>query len=185
MSIYTKAGDKGTSNLYDVSKGRFPKSDSVFDALGNIDELNSFLGVCISEIGSAPVPVTRKKREVSIVSLLEEVQKNLLRIGSIIAGSKLSFGGKKVSDLEAVIDRLEEKLPRLKNFLLPGGCELASRLHFARSLSRRAERSVVKLLLERSLNPKILEYLNRLSDFLFMLARWANYEEGVREKIWK
>jgi cob(I)alamin adenosyltransferase len=177
MVIYTKRGDKGETSLYDKKNAqriRVSKESLIVNTLGSVDELNSSIGIAASFC---------KDKKTRI--LLEEVQRDLLRVGSIIAGSKLRFSKTKTKKLERVIDNLEGNLPVLKNFVLPGGTKLASHLHFSRSLSRRAERAVVSLSKETEIKEQILTYLNRLSDFLFMLSREANHKEGRKDATWK
>ena len=173
MPIYTKKGDKGTTSLYG-SKKECSKNSLVFEAIGGIDELNSYLGVCTSFSENPNTSI-----------LLKSIQADLLVVGSILGGSNLKFHSVKVGKLEKYIDRFQKDMPRLKNFIIPGGTELASHLHFARSLSRRAEREVVRLSKEEKIKPQILIYLNRLSDLLFMMARYANFESDVEDEIWK
>lgn len=176
VAIYTKKGDRGETALYDplaASTKRIPKDSLRINAIGAVDELNSFLGIVLS--GSTDKELNK---------LLKELQNNLFNIGGVLAGAKLSFPISKTKKLEKIIDKLEETLPVLKGFILPGGGEVAARLFFARALVRRAERVVVSLSREESVKPEILIYLNRLSDFLFMLARWVNFKEGKKEEPW-
>lgn len=173
MSIYTKKGDKGETGLFDKEKGRVSKDSLRVEAIGSVDELNSFLGVCAS-LSESP----------ETTSIIKEIQKDLLTIGSITAGSKLKFFKNKTTRFEKIIDEIEAKLPPLKNFIVPGGTNLASHLQYARSLSRRAERRMVALSKVEKVRPQVLTYLNRLSDTLFMLAREANFREGVKDELW-
>lgn len=162
--------------MYDAASAqrkRVSKDSLRVEVLGSIDELNSFLGIVISFSNLA-----------EISSYLKDVQRNLLRIGSITAGSKLKLSITQTKRLEKMIDKFEGSLPVLSNFILPGGTVVASHLQYARSLTRRAERSMVSLSKIEKVNADILTYLNRLSDFLFMLARYANSESGLREEIW-
>lgn len=177
MAIYTKRGDKGQTSLYDeknTQRERISKASLAINTLGAIDELNSFLGIALSFCEDK-----KTKKEI------EKVQENLLKIGSIIAGSKLRFSKTQTKQLEKRIDYLEGKLPVLKSFILPGGGKLASHIHFSRSLARKVERKVVSLSQKKDVKPQILIYLNRLSDYLFMLAREANYKKGQKEASWK
>lgn len=176
MVIYTKRGDKGETSLYDERSSqriRVSKGSLRVEALGAIDELNSFLGITISFSNNS-----------QITMYLKEIQKNLLVIGSITAGSGLKFSISETSKLEKVIDNLEGELPVLKNFVLPGGTAFSSHLHYSRSLARRAERVMVSLSKKEIINQSQLVYLNRLSDFLFMLARFVNFEAMVKEETW-
>lgn len=175
MAIYTKGGDKGETGLFSpaAEKIRVSKNSLRIHAVGSVDELNSYLGVVISHSES------QKLREI-----LLGIQRDLLTIGSIIGGSKMRFSGVATKKFEKIIDTFDEKLPPLKNFILPGGGKVSSHLHFARSLARRMERSLVALNEAEKINPKILIYINRLSDFLFMLARNENFQGFVEENIW-
>ncbi|MGD0523273.1 MAG: cob(I)yrinic acid a,c-diamide adenosyltransferase [Candidatus Microgenomates bacterium] len=146
MSIYTKTGDKGETGLF--SGKRIPKDDILTETLGNFDEANSWLG---------------------IIGGLEEIQKDLMTICSILAGAKLEFPDSKTEDLEIKIDVLEKELPPLDHFILPKG-----KLMYGRALVRRAERSLVRVSRFKKVRPEVLSYVNRLSDYLFMLSRKAN-----------
>lgn len=171
MSIYTKKGDRGKTNSY--SSKKLTKDSLKIQAIGTIDEVNSFLAIVVSGTTSE----LRKD--------LKEIQKDLFTIGSILAGAKLRFNISKVKRLEEQIDELEKGLPRLRNFILPGGSLEGAQLHFARTLTRRAERTIVALGRKEKIKPQIPIYLNRLSDFLFILARKVNYDKGIKEEIWK
>lgn len=169
MAIYTKKGDSGETSIF--SGKHLLKSSPRIKAIGAVDETNSFLGIILSE---AP-----KMRE------LKDIQRNLFGIGSILAGAPLRFPKSRTRKLEKEIDRVEGKLPVLKNFILPGGSRVGSRLFFARTLARRTERALVSLNKKEPLAPEILVYINRLSDYLFMLGREVNSKEGREEEVWK
>lgn len=176
MAIYTKRGDGGETSLFDKlssQKKRISKASPRIGAIGAVDEVNSFLGV----VSSDPNPKLKK--------ILREIQRELFLIGSILAGTKLRFYSTRIKRLEKQIDSFEKELPPLRNFILPSGTSSGAQLHFARSLVRRAERAVVRLNQKEKVNPQILKYLNRLSDFLFMLARKVNSEAEIKEEIWK
>jgi len=172
MSIYTKKGDQGKTGLYS-DKRRLTKDSQRIRAVGAVDELNSFLGVIVS---------TSEDNNLNL--RLEEIQENLLVIGSMIGGSNLRFSKVKTRRLEKEIDRLEKELPKLTNFIVPGGTKTAAQLHYARTLVRRAERELVTLSRRELVKPQILIYLNRLSDCFFMFAREANFRKGVKENTW-
>ena len=176
MAIYTKRGDKGKTSLYEegsTQKKRIDKDSLIVEALGSVDELNSYLGIC-------KVNAENPKTKV----LLGNVQENLLKIGTIIAGSKLFFSKKETSNLEKQIDEIEGRLPVLKNFVVPGGSRLSAHMQYARALARRAERRVVALSKEQKINGTVLTFLNRLSDYLFMLARDAAHQSGFGDEPW-
>lgn len=176
MTVYTKKGDKGETTLYHKrsnQKNRVSKSSLRIRAIGAIDEVNSFLGIVVSGA------------EAKIGKTLKDIQRELFLIGSILAGANLRFYSTKTRRLEKQIDEMDKILPPLKNFIFLGGTGTGAQLHFARSLVRRAEREVVRLGQKEKVKPQILKYLNRLSDFLFMLARKASSDAGVKEEIWK
>ncbi len=168
--IYTKKGDGGTTGLFGT-KRRVSKSSNLIRAIGAVDEANSYLGVVISK---SPQPQGETLR-------LRKIQADLFVVGSILAGSTSPIGLRRIKDrvveLESEIDKMEGELPLQKNFIIPGGCELSAHLFFARALVRRAEREVVGL--------SVLPYLNRLSDYLFILARWVNFKNREKEISWK
>ena len=171
MSVYTRKGDKGETNLFSGKK--ISKDCLNIEAIGGIDELNSYLGIVVSH-----------SEDEKLKKTLIDIQKDLLAIGSILGGSSLRFSVSKTRKLERLIDEIEKELPELKCFIIPGGCKIASHLHFARTLCRRAERAVVAFSKEEKVKPQILSYLNRLSDLLFVLARKENWKLGVGEKEW-
>lgn len=176
MVVYTKRGDKGETSLFDKSSAqrvRVSKTSRIVFALGAVDELNSYLGVAVTFCEN---PKTCEQ--------VKDVQRNLLRVGTIIAGSGLKFGSNETIKLEKVIDILEGKLPVLKNFVVPGGTQFAAHIHFARAMARRAERRVVSLNEVQKVNEPVLTYMNRLSDFLFMLARESNNASSLGDEVW-
>jgi cob(I)alamin adenosyltransferase len=179
LKIYTKTGDAGSTSLYGGKK--VSKSAARIDAYGTVDELNSAMGVCRS-FGL----------EGRLDAFFERVQSDLFRVGAELAsGEGAPPGGLSpvadgdVSAIEREIDRLDASLDPLKNFILPGGSQAASAAHLARSICRRAERCVVGLSEKEKVRGEIVVYLNRLSDALFVAARWINASAGTSEKIWK
>jgi cob(I)alamin adenosyltransferase len=177
MAIYTKKGDKGETSLFDKESRqniRISKDSLRIRAIGALDEVNSYLGLCLS--------LSEDKK---ISKFLTNIQGNLFKVGAILAGAKLRFSTSKTLVLEKEMNRMEETLPTLKNFILPGGNVLAANLQVARTITRRAEREIVALSEVERVRPEILAYLNRLSDLLFMLARKVNFESKVKEKVWK
>lgn len=174
MSIYTKTGDTGQTSLFGGK--RVLKCEELVDVYGSIDELNSWIGKVASDIGSSDV-----------VEFLSSVQSDLFTIGSRLAGWKTELKElpKRVKAMEERVDLLDDTLPKLSNFILPGGTKLASEIHVVRAVCRRVERQTVALGLHQKVDPHILIYLNRLSDLLFMLARFINHEAGVVEVTWQ
>lgn len=186
LKIYTKTGDKGSSALY--TGERRPKNDRVFEALGSTDELSCHLGLAIELCKQEKVPLEEK---------LEKIQCVLQDIGSNVATPRDTAGPYKlekttfdpqenlVKELEQWIDAMDSTLPPLKNFILPGGGMTAAQLHIARAVCRRAERVIVPLALDSQIDPSASKYMNRLSDFLFMAARFACDSLGNSERIYK
>lgn len=172
MPIYTKKGDKGETGL--ATGIRISKDSLKIRAIGGVDELDSQLGFAKS--------FSEDKKTVQIIS---DIQKNLLTIGSILAGSGLKFSKSKTIKLEKTIDAWDKALPPLKNFILPAGTSLAAQLHVCRSSARHAEREITALAQVEKVSDSIKMYINRLSDFLFMFARFVNFNEKIKEEIWK
>jgi cob(I)alamin adenosyltransferase len=176
--IYTRAGDKGETSLGDGS--RVPKLDCRIGAFGTVDELNSALGVALAEPG-----LPERLREP-----LARIQNDLFDVGADLSvpfgiGDRLRVEQRQIEWLEQLCDELNADLPELKSFVLPGGTAAAARLHVARTTCRRAERDALTANEEHGINALVLAYLNRLSDFLFIAARWANADAGQGEPLWK
>ncbi len=179
MKIYTKTGDDGNTMRPDQSVVR--KTDPFAEAVGTVDELNAHVGLAMSAADACP----------TTVESLANVQQHLLGVGAILAAAgtgKQPFSGingKDIVSLEQAIDTHWSSLPALSHFILPGGCELAARLHVARTVARRAERRVVGLIdAGTDVDPVVIKYLNRLSDLLFALARVANAQDGRGDTAW-
>lgn len=179
MKIYTRTGDDGTTSLF--AGGRVSKSTLRVDAYGTVDELNSVIG-----LARAHHPTTQTDQ------YLELVQNQLFRLGSDLATPMeakadwlVRINGEAVEWLEQTIDQMTDALPQLRDFILPGGSLVSSHLQVARAVCRRAERLVVALAQsDEPINDHARMYLNRLSDWLFTLARWENHQLGVKEPIW-
>ncbi len=179
MKIYTRTGDRGDTSLFGGQ--RVPKDAFRIEAYGTVDELNSVLGI-----------VRADNAQGDIDRLLAGIQQQLFVLGADLATPR-SVDAKNLrritsSDGEALereIDALESVLQPLQNFILPGGSPVAARLHFARTVCRRAERHVVRLARSDDIGNDAIIYLNRLSDFLFVLARFANHTSGIPEVPWK
>ncbi|MCE2927431.1 MAG: cob(I)yrinic acid a,c-diamide adenosyltransferase [Rickettsiales bacterium] len=183
--IYTRTGDQGDSGLVDGS--RLPKSDLRFEAMGDVDEANSMIG--LARLHTAPASLTPQFHLYD--DMLSRIQHDLFDLGADLAtpmteeeDKALRIIEKQVRRLETEIDQLNEYLEPLNSFVLPGGSELAARLHLARTVTRRAERIACALAERERINPFALQYINRLSDFLFVLARAAN-DNGRDDVLWK
>lgn len=177
MNIYTKTGDSGTTGL--IGGRRVPKDDVVIEMVGALDELNAAIG-----------SVRTLTEDWPLEFLLEKSQRLVFEIGSEVASCSEGVEPR-VAELRNIVENLERSidlqtrmLPELKNFVLPGGCELAARLHWARCMARRAERQFVRFSREFKARNELLVFLNRLSDWLFVAARTANQDAGLDEPIW-
>ena len=179
MSIYTKKGDRGETGLYGSEK-RLSKGDLIFSVLGTIDEANSHLGLAVSLINS------RLPHKNILKNKIEQIQKALFDLGAIFAGAKISIQGSVVKKYEKEINLWQKMMPKRKNFILPGGCPASAELFIARSIVRRTERAVVSLHNSSYvIHSSVLVYLNRLSDYLYVLARYINFQEKIEETVWK
>lgn len=179
IKIYTKTGDKGETSLFDGT--RVAKYHDRVSAYGGVDELNAYLGI---------VRVHIKSNE-ALDETFQNIQKDLFAVGAKLANpaqkkqkQKADFGEEKIVFLEEQIDKMEAKLKPLTNFILPGGSELAAHLSFARTLCRRVEREVVALSQKEEILETVVVYLNRLSDYLFVASRYANFLEDVEDVKW-
>lgn len=179
MKIYTKTGDQGTTSL--LGGRRVLKSNLRIESYGTVDELNSYIGLLRDQD-------VNQKREV----ILKEIQDRLFTIGATLATEPGKENVKRpdllesdLALLEREIDAMEEGLPMLKNFVLPGGHQIVSFCHIARTVCRRTERCVISLMEEEHVDELIVKYLNRLSDYLFVLGRKITQELGVEEVTWK
>jgi cob(I)alamin adenosyltransferase len=186
MPIYTRTGDTGTTSLFGGK--RVLKCEELVDVYGSIDELNSWIGLVVTEISKE-----------HLKKLFLEIQSDLFTIGGNLAGgparnaSASVAGGEtdlanletRIPQMEVEIDAMEKELPALSHFILPGGTVTASRLHITRSIARRVERQVVALSKKQNVDPAIIKYLNRLSDLFFVLARYINNQAHVEEVVWK
>ena len=181
MKIYTRTGDSGTTGLF--GSDRVAKTHPRIAAYGTVDETNSFIGLARSLLSTHP------ERE-RVHSILERIQGELFTLGADLATPPDSKAAvpritlEHVRDLEVDIDSLEEDLPPLKQFILPGGNEPASAIHVARTVCRRAERLVFEAAATEAISEAGSMYLNRLSDLLFVLARWVNLRGGTGETSW-
>ena len=189
VKIYTRGGDTGETSLFDGARVR--KTEPRVAAYGDVDELNATLGLARAELAKAGALL-------DVASELEGIQRDLFALGALLADprrnedrapstwtAQVAFDAGRASALEPVIDAWEAELAPLTAFILPGGTEAAAALHLARTVARRAERSVVSLA-DQGAGPAVaVIYLNRLSDLLFVAARLANKRLGVEDTRWK
>lgn len=178
MKIYTKTGDDGTTALFDGS--RVSKDNTRVTLYGNVDEMNGVIGLAISFSGN-----TEFKNK------LFKVQKDLFALGAKLANpkekqqkQKADFDEEKITWLETEIDAMEKQLTPMTTFILPGGHSASAALHVARSICRRTERHVVGFAKTEPLDPLFIKFVNRLSDYLFVAARFANHLEGTKDIPW-
>lgn len=179
--VYTRTGDKGMTALFGGS--RVHKESARVEAYGSVDELNSTIGVAVSFM-----------RQQRLKRTLEGIQNELFNIGAELAsettkraraGHMFTNEAEKVAGLERLIDEYDAKVPRLRTFILPSGSQAGALLHLSRTVCRRAEREVVRLARKEKVNPLVLTYLNRLSDLLFVLARYVNRAARKPETEWR
>lgn len=188
--LYTRKGDNGTTGLFSTKGGpasgwgcdqRISKSSAIAEALGSLDEINSFMGIC---------KVKSEKENLILADgthfskMIHEVQKNLFIIQAEIAGSKMSITDEKVKEIEIIIDWIERELPPITTFFISGGSEMATLFDIARTIARRAERRVIGVADEGKIEISDFTkaYLNRLSSLLYALARLTNFKLGITEE---
>lgn len=183
ISISTKKGDAGESYLANGEK--LPKDHLVFEVLGNIDELNSQIGMVVAQLRSAEFTVTVGFQKVVLIDQLEDAQSNLYLLSGILAGApKVPFSKTKLTKIEKQGDVLQELMAEgwTTKFLYPGGSVIGAHLDITRSVCRRCERIIVAFSREQKVQPIVLQYINRLSDYLFILRCFVNLQFGVKEK---
>jgi cob(I)alamin adenosyltransferase len=205
LKIYTKTGDTGETSLFDNS--RVSKADPRVDAYGEVDEVNACVGAAIAALGDGPASAFAHRAMADkeagrhnpaeaglhdIEAVLQTIQKDLFAVGARLADpssriadrvTKAAITTEQIELLEATIDRLEEELPPLRRFILPGGSTAGALLHLARTVCRRAERRVIGLGPD-AVESGVIIYLNRLSDLLFVMARAVNHRAGIPEMEW-
>lgn len=178
-NLYTRTGDDGTTSLVDGS--RTVKDSLRLEAYGTLDEFSSFLGVVISHSGCPE----------EVKGQMLEIQNLLFDFGAYLAtpvnGGEPKVAGleKETAKLENWIDVLDEQTPKIRKFILPGGSEISAHCHVARTVCRRAERRIISLASSEYVDPALIGYINRLSDYLFIAARFMNFMSGVDEIVWE
>jgi cob(I)alamin adenosyltransferase len=177
--VYTRTGDQGTTSL--IGGIRVRKSSERIEAYGTVDELNAHLGLLATYV------------KADDNEMIERIQNNLFNIGAYLATDQnktplyesARFNAAEVQHLETEIDTITDMLPVQSSFILPGGCEEAAQAHVCRTVCRRAERCVVSLAETIGIEPEILQYFNRISDYLYVLARKLNFINNIGEKKWQ
>jgi len=184
--VYTRTGDTGQTGL--VRGKRLPKDHPRIESYGSVDELNSVIGLALSFLAKKGASKRREK----LGLILEAIQQKLFDIGSELATlpgdeyeGQITLQAENVVWLEEIIDAMNEELQPLKSFILPVGTSLNAFLHQARTVCRRAERDILKLNQIDLVNPEIIKYINRLSDFLFVAGRWVTETLGETETLWQ
>ena len=180
MKIYTKTGDDGTTGL--VGGSRVKKYDLRLEAYGTIDELNATIGVLLS----SELPE-------NVAETLHKIQNKLFNIGSLLASDEkgeaftasLAITAQNINDIETAIDDYQSRLPELSQFVLPGGNFAAAQCHVVRTVCRRAERRILQFAEHEKVSAETIIYINRLSDFFFVLARKLTFDSGLLEVTWK
>ena len=185
--IYTRRGDKGETAL--AGGQRVPKDAPRIEAYGTVDELNAFIGMACVTCGEESARALRLGK---LVDILRRVQHELFNLGSQLSTlpkdvhpKQARITSAEIEQLEREIDAMNQELPTLRSFVLPGGCRLNAELHVARTVCRRAERLTVALARTEEVAPEAIRYLNRLSDALFVWSRWASHVQGVPEVLWE
>ncbi|MGP1515941.1 MAG: cob(I)yrinic acid a,c-diamide adenosyltransferase [Bacteroidales bacterium] len=187
MKIYTKAGDNGTTSLCDGS--RLSKDDMRVEAYGALDELNAHIGLLISLLQTSSLKEGVQSTS-NLTDFLSEIQEELFVIGGELACAEINLEDlistqNLIRKVETNIDELSSQLPVQHHFVMPGGIIPAAQSHVCRTICRRAERRIVTLSHVTTLSPEILVFVNRLSDYLFILSRYLNKDSGTSEKTWK
>lgn len=185
MKIYTKTGDTGLCSL--ASGSRVKKNSLRIEAYGTVDELNSLLGLCRARAGAS----LANEDLVTVDAWLSAIQHDLFNIGADLATpiddrfeDMRLVCEQEANVMETIIDKLQAEIPSLAFFVLPAGTETGSLFHVARTVCRRAERVIVALAEHEEINPHVVPYVNRLSDFLFVMARWVQHKMGVGDVPW-
>lgn len=169
--IYTRQGDQGQTSI-PGSKKKILKNSLLIKALGEVDELNSLIG--LSKV--------KAKKQKNIYQILAKIQNDLFIIQAEISGYKKKIKKQRIQEIEKIINQIEKKLPRIKGFIISGGTELSALLDYIRTVTRRVERQMVALKKKNKISPESFQYLNRLSSLFFVLARLVNKNQKIKEK---
>ncbi|MEK7066639.1 MAG: cob(I)yrinic acid a,c-diamide adenosyltransferase [Patescibacteria group bacterium] len=179
--LYTRKGDDGATQTFGCDQ-RISKSSAVAEALGTLDELNSFFGIC--KVKSAGLPLSVESQYKTFGDLVHFVQENLFIVQAQVAGTSKVMDDAKIKIMEEIVDGVEKVLPPISTFFIAGGDELSATFDFARTIARRAERRVITVSDEglSKISPETLSFMNRLSSLLYALARLSNAKSGITEE---
>ncbi len=182
--LYTGKGDQGTTKLFDCPPGvRVKKTELIFDALGTVDELNAHTGFAKSLASAGGYKVDLEDKHLDYVDILNRVQNNLFSLQAHLAGADIHIGIEEIEFLEKIINQIESTLPPITSFLIPGGSNTAAYLDVCRTVTRRAERMLLRVYdaAVRESNEHYLKFLNRLSSLFYALERLANHHDNFKE----
>ncbi|TDF42044.1 cob(I)yrinic acid a,c-diamide adenosyltransferase [Alteromonadaceae bacterium M269] len=174
MKVYTKTGDQGETQVYAKQMLRLKKDDPILESYGTLDELNAHTGLLTSLLS--------QDETTDLHEQLTEIQQLLFQIGFAIS-AETKLNDDHVANLENAIDTMTETLPPQTHFILPGGSQAASQAHVCRTVTRRAERQLIRLSQQHEVPAVCIRYVNRLSDYFFVTARWLNHQQGIVEPI--
>ena len=181
--FYTKKGDDGKTQIFGCNQ-KLSKSSKVAEALGALDEINSFLGIFRTKLANQSLISDLKKDQTLVYKeIVFEIQNNLFTIQAQVGGADKKISSKEIEKMEKLIIKIEKEIPPIKSFIISGSCEISAMFDFARTVARRAERRVIVVAEEKliKIDKNTLIYLNRLSSFLFALARHTAYKSGINE----
>ena len=182
--LYTKKGDEGKTQIFGCNQ-KISKSSKVAEALGALDETNSFLGICRAKLSNKSLISDFKKVQAVIYKdVVFEIQNNLFAIQAQVAGADKKISDNEIKKLEDLMTKIEKNIPPIKNFIISGSCEISAMFDFARTIARRAERRVIAVNEEKliKIDGNTLIYLNRLSSLLYALSRLSATESGIKEE---
>lgn len=176
-TLYTGRGDNGTTTLFHCDQGRISKSANIIEALGTLDELNAYLGIVKVNCSSENIVFKVNNKNTKLEKIVLDIQQKLFMIQAEVAGSQIFIKSKNVRDLENLIEKIAEVIPPVISFTISGGSATSASFDFARTLARRAERMLVRVVDEgyRKIKPDTIAYMNRLSSALFALSRFVNF----------
>ncbi len=182
--LYTGFGDKGTTTLFDCKQQRISKSSAIIESLGQVDELNAYLGIVKIYSNKENLKLKINNKNISLYIFIEEIQQTLFVIQAELAGSKITVKKKDLNKIEKIINNIGDILPPITSFTISGGSLLSASLDYSRTLSRRTERGIISVVEEgnRKIGLTTIAYLNRLSSVLFAMSRYSNFKFSIEEE---